>query len=174
LWALETTSFLFAWLVLLGASYCVKITAHLGVDALLNILSHRARRALGLVAAAVCIVFAALLLKGAWDFWAPYAEMRPTSGRWFPTGFEDTRGQGWYETNDIPMPAFLNPLFADAFNLGEPYEKIPRLIPYAALPLSMLLLLARFVQAAAELALGTRETLIASHEAEAPASAGEG
>ncbi|MGM0586713.1 MAG: TRAP transporter small permease, partial [Pseudomonadota bacterium] len=33
LWALETTSFLFAWLVLLGASYCVKITAHLGVDA---------------------------------------------------------------------------------------------------------------------------------------------
>ena len=32
LWALELTVFLFAWLVLLGASYAVKKGAHLGVD----------------------------------------------------------------------------------------------------------------------------------------------
>ena len=37
LWALELTVFLFAWLVLLGASYAVKTHAHLGVDAILNI-----------------------------------------------------------------------------------------------------------------------------------------
>ncbi len=30
LWGLEVTVFLFGWLVLLGASYAVKITAHLG------------------------------------------------------------------------------------------------------------------------------------------------
>src|SRR3546814_17805294 len=32
-WALELTTYLFAWLVLIGASYGVKIGAHLGVDA---------------------------------------------------------------------------------------------------------------------------------------------
>ena len=39
LWALETTVFLFAWLVLLGASYCVKTRAHLGVDVVLHMVS---------------------------------------------------------------------------------------------------------------------------------------
>ena len=29
-WGLEAVSFLFAWLVLFGASYAVKVTAHLG------------------------------------------------------------------------------------------------------------------------------------------------
>ena len=38
LWALELTVFTFGWLVLLGASYAVKKHAHLGVDAILNML----------------------------------------------------------------------------------------------------------------------------------------
>lgn len=169
LWALETTSYLFAWLVLLGASYCVKVTAHLGVDAIITVVPSAVRRALALIAVAVCLVFSLLLLKGAWDFWAPYAELQPTTGRWFPTGFDDVRGQGWYEVNDIPMPDWLNPVFAETFNLGEPYEKIPRLIPYVVLPLSMLLLVLRFAQAAVQILRGTRDSLIASHEAEEPA-----
>ncbi|MEC9431847.1 MAG: TRAP transporter small permease [Pseudomonadota bacterium] len=166
LWALEVTSFLFAWLVLLGASYCVKTTAHLGVDAVLNVVSPGLRRALGLISAAVCLAFALLLLKGAWDFWAPYGEMQPTSGRWFPDGFAKARGQGWYELNDVPMPGFLNQLFADTFNEGERYEKLPRLIPYFVLPLSMLLLVLRFAEAGWEMIAGTRASLIASHEVE--------
>jgi len=166
LWALETTSFLFAWLVLLGASYCVKVTAHLGVDAVINIVSPPVRRTLSLIAAAICLAFSLLLLKGAWDFWAPYGEMQPTTGRWFPTGFASTRGQGWYELNDVPMPAFLNPLFSEWFNEGEAYEKMPRLIPYLILPISMLLLVLRFAQAGWELLAGQRQSLIASHEAE--------
>jgi C4-dicarboxylate transporter DctQ subunit len=174
LWALEATSFLFAWMVLLGASYCVKITAHLGVDVIVNGVGPRARRALGLLAAAVCIAYAALLLKGAWDFWAPYAELSPTEGRWLPTGFATVRGQGWYEVDDVYMPAFLNPFFANIFNEGEPYEKIPRLIPYAALPLSMALLLWRFIQAAVEMWRGERESLIVSHEVEEAVEAAAG
>ena len=166
LWALETTSYLFAWLVLLGAGYAVKTTAHLGVDAVINVASPPVRRALALLTALICVVFSLLLLKGAWDFWAPYGELSPTSGRWFPTGFEHVRGQGWYESNDIPMPAFINGFFADIFNMGERYEKLPRLIPYFALPISMLLLVARFVEAAIEVIAGTRESMIASHEAE--------
>ena len=44
LWALELTVFMFGWLVLLGASYAVKKHAHLGVDAILNMVSPPARR----------------------------------------------------------------------------------------------------------------------------------
>jgi TRAP-type C4-dicarboxylate transport system permease small subunit len=76
LWALEMTSFLFAWLVLLGASYGVKVTAHLGVDAVVNMLGHGARRILGLIAAGLCIVYAFLLLKGGWDYWAPFVDLQ--------------------------------------------------------------------------------------------------
>ena len=95
--ALELTVFMFAWLVLLGASYAVKKNAHLGVDAIINMLRPNSRRILGLLAVFVCIVYAMLLLKGAWDYWAPYANLPPTEGRWFPTGFvEKFRGQGRY------------------------------------------------------------------------------
>ncbi|MEO0681416.1 MAG: TRAP transporter small permease [Pseudomonadota bacterium] len=166
LWALETTTYLFAWLVLLGASYAVKTSAHLGVDVLVKALPPGPRKALGLVCAAVCIVFALLLLKGGWDFWAPFAELQPTTGRWFPTGFDDVRGRGWFETDDVPMPAWLNPYFAEWFNVGEPYEKIPRLIPYVIMPVAALLLSVRFILAGIDVWNGTRETLVASHEVE--------
>ena len=39
LWALELTVFMFGWLVLLGASYAVKKRAHLGVDAIINLVA---------------------------------------------------------------------------------------------------------------------------------------
>ena len=48
IWGLEATAFLFAWLVLFGMSYAVKITAHLGVDAVLNAVPPALRRVSGL------------------------------------------------------------------------------------------------------------------------------
>ncbi len=148
LWALETTVFLFAWLVLLGASYCVKTRAHLGVDVILNMVSPGARRALAIVSVICCLAFSVLLLIGAWQYWAPFV------GR-----------QVWYEVNDIPMPdilRFIEPLM----NEDEPYEKLPRFIPYFALPLGMTLITLRFLQAAWRIFKGETDRLIASHEAE--------
>lgn len=166
LWALELTVFLFAWMVLLGVSYCVKIGAHLGVDAIINLLSKRNRRILALISAACCLIFTLLMLKGGWDYWANFANLPGTEGRWFPLGFEDKfRGKAWYEVNDIPMIAplqFLEPLMND----GDAYEKIPRFIPYAVMPLSMGLLLYRFLQASLHLWRGEIDSLIVSHEAE--------
>lgn len=165
-YALELTVFMFAWLVLLGASYAVKKSAHLGVDAIVNMVSPTKRRVLGLISVLVCILYAALLLKGAWDYWAPYANLSPTNGRWFPTGFvENSRGQGWYETQDIPVPFFLEWLGA-VFNDGDEYEKLPKVIPYFVLPLSMALLLFRFCQAAVAMWHGRIDMMIVSHEAE--------
>ena len=50
IWGLEMTTFLFAWLVLFGVSYAVKTTAHLGVDAVINLFSGGTRRVLAIVA----------------------------------------------------------------------------------------------------------------------------
>ena len=118
IWGLEATTFLFAWLVLFGVSYAVKVTAHLGVDALINIFAPKTRRILTLIAAAVCVVYAGL--------------------RW------------------------IQPIMND----GDDYEKIPRFIPYAILPIGMALLLFRFVQVFVRLLRGREASLIVSHEVE--------
>jgi len=110
IWGLEVTLVLFAWLVLFGISYGFKVVSHLGVDALLNLVSKGTRKKMGVLATLVCIFYAMLLLKGGWDYWAPFAGFDATSGRWFPTGFENSRDQGWYETTKrchalSPMPS---------------------------------------------------------------------
>ena len=166
LWGLELTVFLFGWLVLLGASYAVKKGSHLGVDAIINLLSKPARRVLALIAALICVGFSFLLLKGAWDYWANFANLPGTEGRWFPLGFESKYlAKGWYEVNDIPHPFILG-WMETVFNEGEPYEKLPRLVPYAVLPLSMALLLFRFSQAVYFVWIGKNDRIIASHEVE--------
>lgn len=166
LWALEFTLYCFAWLVLLGASYAVKKNAHLGVDVLINMCSAPVRRTMGLAAVACCIAFSVFLVKGAWDYWSVFANLPPTEGRWLPTGFvEKFRGQGWYEVDDIPVPSALR-FLEDVFNDGDEYEKIPRLIPYVVLPVSMALLLYRYIQAAISIWTGKSDRLIVSHEAE--------
>ena len=148
LWALETTVFLFAWLVLMGVSYGIKKRFHIGVDVVVNLLPAGARRACSLIAAVCCLAFAALMLKGAWDYWSPFVGP-----------------QAFYETDDVPMPFFLQ-FFADWLNDGERYEKLPRFIPYAVLPLSMALLLYRLLQATWRIAMGRDDMLIVSHEVE--------
>lgn len=148
LWQLEATVFLFAWLVLFGVSYSVKITAHLGVDVIINMLSPPARRAAGLLSVAICLAFCLLMLKGGWDYWWKFATKA-----------------SFLEVNDIPMPGFLQ-FLADITNDGEPYEKIPRYIPYFILPFGMALLTFRFLQAGKRILSGETDRVIASHEAE--------
>lgn len=148
LWALETTVFLFAWLVLIGASYCVKKNAHLGVDVLVKALPESVCRLLTLVAAGFCLLFALLVLYGAWTYWLPFAGER-----------------AWYEVDDIPMPESLQ-FLAASLNEGEQWEKLPRFIPYFCLPLGFALLTLRIVQAGLRVFKGEQALLIASHEAE--------
>ncbi|MCQ9064901.1 TRAP transporter small permease [Vibrio diabolicus] len=148
LWALELTVFMFAWMVLVGASYGVKKHFHIGVDVIINIVPEGKRKALALFAAICCLAFSILLLIGSWNYWYPFATER-----------------AWYETDDIPMPEMLQ-FMADWLNEGERYEKLPRFIPYFALPLGMALLTLRFAQATWQIATGKLDRLIAGHEAE--------
>lgn len=166
IWSLEVILILFAWLVIFGVSYGFKITSHLGVDALTNVLPSRARRICALLAGLVTIAYAFLLLKGSWDYWAPYAALQRTSGTWFPTGFEQTREQAWYVTDQVPPVRWLFGWLEPLINQGEEYEKLPRVVPYVILPLGSALILFRVVQAFVAIIRGERESLIVSHEAE--------
>ncbi|GAA6164978.1 TRAP transporter small permease [Pelagimonas sp. KU-00592-HH] len=166
LWALELTVFLFGWLVLLGASYAVKKHSHLGVDAILNMVSPAVARVLGLISVAACLLFAVFMVKGAYDYWAVFADLPPTTGRWFPTGFaEKFRSQSFYEVQDVPMVGFLR-FLEDLINYGDEYEKLPKVVPYLVLPISMALLLFRFIQAGLQIWRGETDRLVASHEVE--------
>ena len=165
IWGLEVVLILFAWLVLFGMSYGFKVVSHLGVDAMLNLTGKSTRRGLGILATLACILYGVLLLKGAWDYWAPFAGLDATSGRWFPTGFEDSRDQGWYETEQVPIP-FAQTWLENTFNMGEAYEKLPRLVPYAILPFAMALMLFRLVQNLIRILRGEIDSIIVSHEAE--------
>ncbi len=174
LWALEATVYLFAWMVLLGASYCVKINAHMGVDIVANLFGPVARKLLTLIAALCCLIFTGLLFVGTWNYWGPFANLPPVPNiynDWVagPLGLGEIesrwRDQAWYEVDSVPMGdwlRFLEPIF----NEGERYTYIPKFIPYAVLPLSMALLLFRFIQATVRVARGEQTLLIASHEAE--------
>ncbi|MGQ7843454.1 TRAP transporter small permease [Granulosicoccus sp. 3-233] len=154
LWALEATVFLFAWLVLIGASYAVKKNFHIGVDVLVQLLSPPRRRIVTLLAVGVCVAFSLLLLKGSWDYWWPFASKR-----------------AFYEVNDIPMPQFLQ-FFSTWLNEGELYEKMPRFIPYIVMPLSTLLLTYRFLQVGVRVWKGEQALIVESHEIDAEQMAG--
>lgn len=148
LWAKEITEYLFAWLVLMGMSYGVKKHVHIGVDVVISSLSPPARKIFALLSVAACLTFAVLLMIGSWKYWYPFATER-----------------AWMETEDLPMPDMMQ-FLATWMNEGERYEKIPRWIPYLALPLGVALLILRLLQQAWRVITGEIDMIIASHEAE--------
>jgi len=176
LWSYEVTLILFSWLVLFGAAYAFKITAHLGVDAVTALFAAAGRKRFALVAGAVCIVYALLILKGAWDYWAPFADLPKFTGRVLPTGFDtEARRFGYTITGDVPIPfEWLRTWLSATFNsyeeggetVIETYRKMPVLVPYVILPLAGALMVFRVIQATVRIWHDRAESLIVSHEAE--------
>ncbi|WP_288349965.1 TRAP transporter small permease [uncultured Thalassospira sp.] len=66
-WALEITEFLFAWLILFGMSYGVKVGSHIGVDALVRLFPDRVQRVIGLFVVATGILYSSWLIIGGWE-----------------------------------------------------------------------------------------------------------
>ena len=66
-WALELTSFIFAWLVLIGMSYGVRVGAHIGVDLLVKHLPPAVNKVVGLLSIVLCMVYAAVLAYGGYQ-----------------------------------------------------------------------------------------------------------
>ncbi|MCW2306837.1 TRAP transporter small permease [Rhodobium gokarnense] len=149
LWALELTTYFFAWLVIFGASYAVKMTAHLGVDAVALRFPRKTQRILALIAVAACIAYAGMMLYGAWEYWSKF---------FFKLAF--------LEVEDVPFPHWIQTLFGLVEDGEVRYERLPRYIPYFILPFGLALILFRFLQIAVSIFKGDTTMIIASHEAE--------
>lgn len=87
-WALEATTYMFGWLVLVGISYGIKVGFHIGIDAVVNLLPKRGRRVVGLITVLLCLAYAAMLTWGAYDYF-------------------DTMLMLGVEAEDIPLPRWF-------------------------------------------------------------------
>jgi C4-dicarboxylate transporter, DctQ subunit len=87
-WALELTVYLFAWLVLFGMSYGIKVHAHLGIDAFVKLFSSPVQRIFGLLAVAAGLIYGTIMLIGSWDYVA----------KLFQIGIE---------SEDLPIPQWV-------------------------------------------------------------------
>lgn len=94
-WALETTTYLFGWLILFGISYCVRVHAHIGIDLLVKALSEGARRLVGLIAIALCLLYAGLMAYGSWGYIERLMKLGITA--------EDIPVQRWLLTVILPI-----------------------------------------------------------------------
>lgn len=88
MWAQELTLHLSAWMVLLGASYGLKVGSHIGVDALVRTFSPNTRRFVTSLAVICGLVYCGLFLYGSWVY---------TEKMWI-TGIE---------LEDMPLPRWL-------------------------------------------------------------------
>lgn len=67
-WSDELVLHLSAWMVLLGASYGVKVGSHIGVDAFVKALPSTGRRLVTLAAVGFSLLYCGLLLYGSWIY----------------------------------------------------------------------------------------------------------
>jgi C4-dicarboxylate transporter DctQ subunit len=151
--ALELTRVLFAWLILFGMSYGIKIGAHLGVDVFVRLLPSRLFRLTAIFAAACTLLYAVILLKsdwlrlfgieargGAFDYWL----------RMFQLGIG---------LDDLRFPVWMQEIFGLQ-------ERLHRWIAYLILPIGLTLLALRSIQALVAIIRGKREMIISAHEGE--------
>lgn len=151
--ALEFTRILFAWLILFGMAYGIKVGAHLGVDAVIRTFPRPAFKACALFGAFATILYAVILLYSDWlqgfgagarggaiEYWSKMFKIG--------IGLDDLRYPEWMQ---------------DTFGIQE---RVQRWIAYLILPLGLALLAFRAGQAAYAIAQDRREMIIAAHEAE--------
>ncbi len=87
-WAQELTLIINSWMVLLGASYCIREKAHIGVEFLVDKLDGLAARLTAILALSACLLYAGIYLYGAVVFvWEDY--------------------QIGIELDDLPVPTWI-------------------------------------------------------------------
>lgn len=67
-WALELTTVFFAFMIFVGISYGVRVGSHIGVDALVKLLSPTAHRLVSIVAVVLSLVYVGMILFGATQY----------------------------------------------------------------------------------------------------------
>jgi C4-dicarboxylate transporter DctQ subunit len=69
-WSQEVTLYIMAWFVLFGASYGVKVGAHIGVDSFVKLFPSKIRRIMGMMSVTICIAYCIIFMIGAWNYLA--------------------------------------------------------------------------------------------------------
>jgi len=151
--ALELTSIMFAWFILFGMSYGIRTNIHLGVDVLIRLLPKKAFKIVALFGAVATLLYAVILISADWLFIFGGQTGGGAVTYWsimFQTnlGLEDVKFPTW----------FYEPLGLD--------QRVKRWVAYLILPIGLSLLAYRSTQAIIAIYNGTRELIIASHEAE--------
>jgi C4-dicarboxylate transporter DctQ subunit len=67
-WGVEATTYMFAWLVLFGISYGIRVHAHIGIDLLVKGLPGAPRRWAGLIAIGFCLLYAGIMAYGSYNY----------------------------------------------------------------------------------------------------------
>lgn len=67
-WAQEFTTVLFAFMIFVGISYGVRVGAHIGVDALVKLMSPAKRRMVSVLAVALSLAYVGFVLVGATEY----------------------------------------------------------------------------------------------------------
>ncbi len=67
-WALELVTYLFAWLIFIGMSYGVRTGSHIGIDAVVKLLGHKASRIVTIVATILCLIYSGIIFVGGWNY----------------------------------------------------------------------------------------------------------
>lgn len=98
-WALEATVYMFAWLVLTGIAYGIKVGFHIGIDAAVMLLPPGKRRAIGVVAALACLAYAVIMFIGGFN----YVDTMHTLG----VEAEDLPIQRWLLAIIVPIGFFM-------------------------------------------------------------------
>ncbi|WP_150526313.1 TRAP transporter small permease [Roseibium sediminis] len=151
--ALEFTRILFAWLILFGMSYGVKMGSHLGVDAVIRLFPKPLFRAVAVFGALCGVVYALTLL---WSEWLHIFGLNTRGGAidYWMKMYKIGIG-----LDDLRYPDIVIETFGTK-------ERVQRWIAYLILPIGLALFLFRCVQACWQIITGEREMMIAAHEAE--------
>ncbi len=67
-WALELTGVFFAIMIFIGVSYGVRVSSHIGVDALVKLLPSRQMRMVGVLATLMCLLYVGFVFTGSMEY----------------------------------------------------------------------------------------------------------
>ena len=152
LWMEEVTLTLGAWFVLFGASYGVKVGAHIGVDAFVQALPKKARKITALAAVILCLCYCSLFIYGSWIYLAKMYSIGITM-------------------EDVYMPQVFIELFNedtlwDVFRVDAEEPLIPLWISHSILLIGFVLLFYRFYQLLLQVISGKADGFKFADEAE--------
>ena len=151
--ALEFTMTTFSWLILIGMSYGIKRSSHLGVDILLKVVSKPVARWLAIFGAASGLIYGLILLDASW-LKAVGIETRSGAIEYWSKMYKVNIG-----TEDLRWPIWIQETFGVK-------DRVQRWVVLIILPISLALLCYRSLQAMVHIYRGEREMVIAGHEAE--------